>query len=118
MSTYLLLPHDDGRKGHPIFFERKLLPGSGGTHDGDGGPFVQYVTGWSEPPVFVVKAAPLSFDIGPVAADVPVVRISAAQLREAMEGKPLPPGAGATGELQDLLAYLDLSPPEIFMHLR
>lgn len=69
MSTYLLLPHDDGRKGHPIFFERKLLPGSGGTHDGDGGPFVQYVTGWSEPPVFVVKAAPLSFDIGPVAAD-------------------------------------------------
>ena len=55
---------------------------------------------------------------GPVAADVPVVRISAAQLREAMEGKPLPPGAGATGELQDLLAYLDLSPPEIFMHLR
>ena len=55
---------------------------------------------------------------GPVAADLPVVRISAAQLREAMEGKPLPPGAGATGELQNLLAYLDLSPPEIFMHLR
>ena len=48
----------------------------------------------------------------------PVVRLDAAQLREAMAGQPLPAAAGDGEALSSLLGYLDQDSPGFYMHLR
>ena len=55
---------------------------------------------------------------GPVADGVPKVSLTAAQLRQVQQGKPLPAEAGDVKTLQTLLGYLDFEQPGFYMHLR
>jgi alkyl sulfatase BDS1-like metallo-beta-lactamase superfamily hydrolase len=66
----------------------------------------------------VLRNSILEITPGPIATGAPQVSLTAAQLRQAMKGEPLPDAAGEVKTLQKLVSYLDLAQPGFYMHVR